>query len=1216
MHGGVKVYRGAPCAARNYVEADRSRADDYYLAEGTGIAQCLVVDAEGRVVQAGGLDGDRYEAWVAGLDPATGEPRGRLRTDSAAVRFVEVVVNGPKSWSLAAELHPDIAQAYEAAQASAARQVTGWLGQHATTRVGPRGAQVAVPVQRLELAVIRHYTSRAGDPHRHLHLQINARAFAAGKWRGLDTVAIRDSIAAINGIGHAAVMCDPRFRDALAMHGYSLNSSGEIEQLADYVGPFSQRAAQIGANITRFETEWRTAHPGQEPGLARWRAWDARAWAVQRPDKITPAPGEQLHDRWLAELARLGYCDPSRAVQLALPLPAHLDRDRAADVVLTRLGAGRSAWNPADVRGEAEQLLARAGLVADPAARGELAEDLTARALARCVPLTGAGVPAHTRALTSRRVLDVEADLMARLAARGAEPVDPADLLAPLLAADDLDEGQCTAVAALTSGAPLVVVEGAAGVGKTAMLAAARAELDAVGERLLVVTPTLKAAQAASRQVGARAGSVAWLVYQHGWRWDEHGSWTRLTIGEIDPRGGKIYPGPREDALLSAGDMLVVDEAGMLDQDTGLALLTVADDHGVRVALIGDRYQLPAIGRGGVLEHAHRFADPTALVHLDRVHRFTRTTLTPDGATVTVPDLDYAALSLQMRAGDDPGAVFDQLSQRGQVTLHASEAERHATLAELVTAEHLAGGDVAVVVDTREQAAALNAAIRDRMVAAGLVDDTKTATGRDGQRVSVGDTVATRRNDHALGVANRDLWTVTGVHPDGSLTVHRVRTGARGDTHNRWGDTRDRWGDIGVTLPREYVREHVELGYVVTVHGAQGGTASTAHLLLGEHTSAASAYVGMTRGRHANTAHLVADSDADAGELWQAAFARDRADLGPQHAGHALASATAGYTAERQRPDPARLNAVLDQLRAAWREQLIAQTQLQNLQHRLDQATAEAAWWQHCQDVLSPLERARETARLAAERAGQAAAGCAERLIASTNHHLAQLRHAWDSDLARAATAAATITAGPGRLGLHRARIYQAEADLDRWSNAWRHVLTGAALDPDTLTRWPAQHPSTAPDIHAALDQHARRQAATEHPDDASRLDRAGQAREHHDAASAALHQARSELQRRSHRPLYDTGAADQIPDLTSQVSVAEHRVQQADRHAERLDRDPAITSHPDHPTLLATAQTAWLEDDIAASRRTTAHAHKPIHSIRPEPYQHIRPDHHRGISR
>ena len=39
MHGGLKVYRGSPAAARSYVEADRGRADDYYLAEGTGVAQ-------------------------------------------------------------------------------------------------------------------------------------------------------------------------------------------------------------------------------------------------------------------------------------------------------------------------------------------------------------------------------------------------------------------------------------------------------------------------------------------------------------------------------------------------------------------------------------------------------------------------------------------------------------------------------------------------------------------------------------------------------------------------------------------------------------------------------------------------------------------------------------------------------------------------------------------------------------------------------------------------------------------------------------------------------------------------------------------------------------------------------------------------------------------------------------------------------------------------
>jgi exodeoxyribonuclease V alpha subunit len=60
MHGGVKVYRGAPSAARNYLDADRSRADDYYLAEWSGLAR--------RFAAGSGTAGDRARAalgrWV------------------------------------------------------------------------------------------------------------------------------------------------------------------------------------------------------------------------------------------------------------------------------------------------------------------------------------------------------------------------------------------------------------------------------------------------------------------------------------------------------------------------------------------------------------------------------------------------------------------------------------------------------------------------------------------------------------------------------------------------------------------------------------------------------------------------------------------------------------------------------------------------------------------------------------------------------------------------------------------------------------------------------------------------------------------------------------------------------------------------------------------------------------------------------------------------
>jgi exodeoxyribonuclease V alpha subunit len=77
-----------------------------------------------------------------------------------------------------------------------------------------------------------------------------------------------------------------------------------------------------------------------------------------------------------------------------------------------------------------------------------------------------------------------------------------------------------------------------------------------------------------------------------------------------------------------------------------------------------------------------------------------------------VPDTEYAELTLAMRRGDDPRAVFDALSARGQIRLHPDTAAQQETLATLAAASSVDGETVAVVVDTREQAAELNAAIR------------------------------------------------------------------------------------------------------------------------------------------------------------------------------------------------------------------------------------------------------------------------------------------------------------------------------------------------------------------------------------------------------------------------------------------------------------------------------------------------------------------------
>lgn len=894
VQGGVKFYRGAPGAARTYVEADRSRADDYYLAEGTGIAQQFVAErsppaasaladgstplsALGPVVVrgAGGLDGDAYEAWVRGFDPLNGEAKGRLRTDQQALRFVEVVVNGPKTWSLAAALHPEVADAYDAAQDRAAAEIIGWLAEHATTRVGPRGRQVQVPVEALEAVTVRHYTSRAGDPHRHLHLQISARVRAAGRWRGLHSVGVVDSIEALNGIGHAAVQCDPQFRQVLADHGYHLDhTTGEITELAPHARAFSARAAQVAGNIDRYEAAWRREHPGTEPGPGlRW-AWDRRAWAEARPDKVVPLDGETLARRWRDELTEQGFTPPTRGTELEPMRVGAIDRDAVADMVVRRLGAKRSAWNAADLRGEAERVLAAINVVTDPATRHELAEHVTAGAVAVSVPLLHRGdVPHHVRALTSPHVLSVEDQLVDRLTglarssiagAGAARVTTEAGGHPPRRTSVGLDAGQEHAVHVLAGASRLVVVEGAAGAGKTTTLAALKQQFThnddgprtnehggsgRGGRRMVVVTPTLKAAQVAQQQVGVTAYSAAWLIHAHGHRWTETGARHRVPVApdEVDPR-----------ARLQPADLLIVDEAGMLDQDTALAVLGIVDEAGARVALLGDRHQLPAVGRGGVLDHAVRCVHPADYVTSDVVHRFS--------------DIDYARLTLAMRNGENPGAVFDQLHATGRIVIHATDVERLAALAALGAA-----GET-VIADTRAQVDALNHHIADlrhgdQGVSGGATD------GRGGLPLRLGDYVATRRNDRSLGVANRERWTIT------SLTV----ADGAGDGNRRRGvvianDTK------GLrTLPADYVAAHLELAYATTVHGAQGDTVDTSHLLVGETTGAAAVYVGMTRGRQRNTAHLIADNLDDARQQWVTAASRERADLGPGHAADSAA---------------------------------------------------------------------------------------------------------------------------------------------------------------------------------------------------------------------------------------------------------------------------------------------------------------------------------------
>ncbi len=430
----------------------------------------------------------------------------------SAVRFVEVVVNGPKSWSLAAELHPDIAAAYEAAQDRAAAQIIGWLASTRPPGSGRAARRSPSRSSELEAVTVRHYTSRAGDPHRHLHLQVNARVFAAGKWRGLDTVAFRDSI---NGDQRHRARRG-RVRPGLPGRAgrarlHPQRRTGRSSSSRRSSGAFSKRAAQIAALLDRYEANGapttRVKNRGRGCG---GRGTRGRGPTTGRT-RSSRARVRELRQRWLAELAALGYRDRDKPIQLALPTARALRPGRRGRRGRARLGAapvgverrrharrGRAAARPHRDR--------RRRRGPDRARRGPH-RPRTSTCACRCA---SSRAPEHIRALTSRHVLDVEADLIARLAARGADPRTPDGRAAQR--SNGWTRGSAAAVAALAGDARWSWWRARPAPARPRRSPRPGQPRPSRASRLVVVTPTLKAAQAATAEVGARAGSAAWLA--------------------------------------------------------------------------------------------------------------------------------------------------------------------------------------------------------------------------------------------------------------------------------------------------------------------------------------------------------------------------------------------------------------------------------------------------------------------------------------------------------------------------------------------------------------------------------------------------------------------------------------------------------------------------------------------------------------------------------
>ncbi len=792
-----------------------------------------------------------------GRDPRSGEPLGRAYPEyrvavdveptkprRRAVAGYDLTFSIPKSasvlWGIAdAATQACIADAHHAAVAQVLDFIEREVAATRTGATGRDGAVAQVDVTGVVATAFDHFDSRAGDPHLHTHVVIGNKVQTAldGKWRSLDGRPIHASVVALSEL-HEALFADELTRTldvewVTRERGRDRNATWSIATVPEtLVAEFSTRARHIDVETDRLIDAFVQAH-GRRPDASTIMKLRAQATLMTRPPKEVRSLAD-LTAEWRQRASAVLQTDASTwAHEATQPQPTQLLRAESVTLdVIDALGATvvgavsekRTTWTRWNLTAEAARQTmgmrfaaasdreAIVGMVVDAAERRSL--KLTPPELAPS-PLAfrrgdGSTVfrPRGGERFTSAALLKAEARLL-EFANDMSGPYATEEAIRHGLR-HRLPDGSTLAAdqaAALTAiaGSPRVldVLVGPAGAGKTtAMIALRRAwEREHGAGSVVGLAPSAAAAHVLAEDLDiATENTAKW--------WQNH-----LLHGESFHRG----------------QLVIIDEASLASTVSLERICSLAGVAGAKVLLVGDHAQLQSVGAGGAFSMlVHARPDAPELVDIHRfVHRWEK------------------PASLLLRDGD-PDAVDAYLEHD---RLRQGESEEMTDAAYSAWRSDVeAGRSTVLVTDSREAVALLNTRARADLILAGVIDAGREVRLHDGTQVAVGDTVITRRNDRLLRagkswVRNGDRWTVVGVHDNATLTVRR---------HGQ------RWAS-SVELPAAYVQDHVELGYAVTAHRAQGITTDTAHVLVDSTTTRENLYVSMTRGRHANVAYVAVD---------------------------------------------------------------------------------------------------------------------------------------------------------------------------------------------------------------------------------------------------------------------------------------------------------------------------------------------------------------------
>lgn len=373
-----------------------------------------------------------------------------------------------------------------------------------------------------------------------------------------------------------------------------------------------------------------------------------------------------------------------------------------------------------------------------------------------------------------------------------------------------LDVEQVDAVRHVTGDTGIAAVVGLAGAGKSALLDAARIAWEANGRRVIGAALAGKAAEGLEGSSGIRSRTIA--------------SWERAWADGNDQ--------------LQKGDVLVVDEAGMVSSEQLARVLKAVESAEAKVVLVGDPMQLQPIQAGAAFRAIVERVGFAELIGIRRQkEQWDRNASRLFARGKLVEALDAYAQHDRVVEVETRDAAIEQI-----VTDWGQAREDYRAKAESEN-RTLSGSELLVLAQTNDDVRKLNEAIRTVMAGQGALNDERTfQTERGVREFAVG--------DRLIFLENARFFERRAEH----LAIQHVKNGMLGTMVRT---TSDR-GDTLLTVRLDAGREvtfgqetycNVDHGYAATVHKSQGATVDRTFVLATGLMDQHLAYVAMSRHR-------------------------------------------------------------------------------------------------------------------------------------------------------------------------------------------------------------------------------------------------------------------------------------------------------------------------------------------------------------------------------